>query len=70
MEKLESIRKFIGPSAESMGQVELVEADEVLREYVALAVRIFRRLEALTPTQVPVRMNSKGPHPQIAPLDP
>jgi hypothetical protein len=44
----EEIRKLIGPTVESYTEAQLEEAEANLREYVALALRVFERL-ALDP---------------------
>jgi hypothetical protein len=70
MEKYASVRKLIGLRAKNFTEAQLEEADDRLRQYVALAVRVFERLEhdpeamvrfeALTVSRCDSRMNGKG----------
>jgi hypothetical protein len=48
MDRWESIKRIIGPGAENWTEQALEAADEDLRQYVALAWRIFLRLESET----------------------
>ena len=45
MEKPKTLQRLLGPAAESWSEADSQEADENLRQYVALALRIFERLE-------------------------
>lgn len=45
MENFETFRKLLGPAAKDWSESDCQEAEENLRQYVALALRVFERLE-------------------------
>ena len=70
MDKFEPLRKLVGPAAKDWQDADFEEADENLRHYVAIALRIFERLEldekerdrvaSLTTSRTEGRINAKG----------
>jgi len=70
MNNYESVKKLAGSVAANWTARECEDAEDRLRQYVALALRVFERLErdpdamarfeALTASRRELRMNSKG----------
>jgi hypothetical protein len=46
MDHLDAIKRIIGPNAKDWSDAEFQQADDDLRDYVAIAWRIFLRLES------------------------
>lgn len=70
MDHLEDLRKLVGPAAKDWQDADFEEANENLRQYVAIALRIFERLEldekerdrvaSLTTPRTEGTINAKG----------